>query len=311
MKKKFADLFKKYKENTLSRREYDEFLEILGQGGLSDLDRLLDKTWKELAATSDRQSGSSRIKANPAWKYAAAASILGVLAVAAWLIMPFWTEPSDLLTYSAPFGEVREVSLPDGSLVSLNANSEISWHKDWKSSGQRTVLLKGEAFFDIESLPDQMPFVVETGEVTLKVIGTSFNVNHRTETVEIYLDEGLLNVHLKGTESDAIEMVPGDRLHVNPAKKEVDLVPNHTLIQAASWKKGVLNFRDQTLAEVLVKLTQIYGKEFVSTDSSLLAKELYVGVPYADWETVRQALELSLNIRFNEKDHYVKLELNP
>ncbi|WP_158858757.1 hypothetical protein [Lunatibacter salilacus] len=65
------------------------------------------------------------------------------------------------------------------------------------------------------------------------------------------------------------------------------------------------------MAEVLVKLTQIYGKEFVSTDSSLLAKELYLGVPYSDWETVRQALELSLNIQFNEKEHYVELQLNP
>jgi transmembrane sensor len=307
LKKKFAELFKKYKENNLSREEYKAFIKNLEDGNQSDLDKLLDSTWRDTPVISKGMPKTLSIILNGNLKYAAA--IVGILILATWLIIPLDEERSEFITFSAPLGKIIEVALPDGSLVSLNANSEILWKKDWKRTGQRTVSLKGEAFFDIKTLSEKMPFLVETGDVTLRVVGTSFNVNNRTETVEIYLDEGLLNVYLPGLEVGTIEMVPGDRLQVNPAKQVVNLAPNHTLIQAASWKKGVLNFRDLTLSEVLLKLTQIYGKEFVSPDSSLLAKELYVGVPYSDWETVRQALELSLNIRFKEKGHLVELEL--
>jgi len=310
VKKRFADLFKKFKDNSLSRPEYDEFMELLGREDLSELDNLLIETWQELDTESMPVRQSKQIRPY-IWKAAAAAVLLIVGSLAVWDLLPFHANDDEYITYHASFGEVREISLPDGSVISLNANSEISWYSDWKSLKQRTVLLKGEAFFDIQSLPGRIPFIVKTGDVTLEVVGTSFNVNHRTETVDIYLDEGSLNVHFDGGETNTIALVPGDLLQVNPEKKEVDLAPNHTLIQAAAWKKGVLNFRDLTLAEVLVKLTHIYGKQFISADSSLLQKELYLGVPYSDWETVRQALELSLDIRFVEKESYVELEFNP
>lgn len=310
MKKRLAELFKKFKDNTLTRLEYDEFIHLLGDEDLSELEGLLDATWHELDTESKPKQADRKVAPNMR-RYAAVAVFLLATSLAIWSILPYRASDDEYVTYRASFGEVREISLPDGSVVSLNANSEISWHKGWKSQKQRTVSLKGEAFFDIQGLPDSIPFIVKTGDVTLEVVGTSFNVNHRTETVDIYLDKGLLNVHLQGKKTDAIAMVPGDRLQVNPEKEKVDLASNHTLIQAAAWKKGVLNFRDLTLAEVLVKLTQIYGKQFVSDDSSLLQKELYLGVPYSDWETVRQALELSLDVRFIEKDQYVELEFNP
>ena len=53
-------------------------------------------------------------------------------------------------------------------------------------------------------------------------------------------------------------------------------------------------------SDVLVELNNTYGRNFECSDTSLLSKPMFVGVPYADWEAVRQALELSLNIKFTE-----------
>jgi len=70
------------------------------------------------------------------------------------------------------------------------------------------------------------------------------------------------------------------------------------MITAASWKKNILNFKNMKFGEVLNLLRDIYGQSFECSDPNLLSTPMYLGVPYSDWDAVRQALELSLNIEF-------------
>jgi ferric-dicitrate binding protein FerR (iron transport regulator) len=82
-------------------------------------------------------------------------------------------------------------TLPDGSLITLNKRSDISYPANFKK--QRTVRLQGEAFFKIA--PDkEKPFKVYTDNVTITVLGTSFNVRNKENTTEIIVESGLIRV---------------------------------------------------------------------------------------------------------------------
>jgi len=311
VKNKFEELFKKYVDGSLSREEYEKFLGLLdSDDSLAALDKELDKLWEH----DNNQESEVAVPISTAKKSArqfvfwgVAATILIVLGFTSLGIF-LQNSSSGFEEYHTEFGEVKELTLPDGSEIKLNANSSITWDKAWEAKGKRQIVLTGEAFFDIQSLPGKIPFVVETGEVSLEVIGTSFNVDNRSEKVAIYLDEGRLNVHLKDSEIDVIKMMPGDKVQVDSETNKIVKETNTSLINSASWKNGILNFKDMKLSDVLIKLTDIYGKTFVCENQALLDIDLYLGVPFANWDTVKQVLSLSLDIEFIEKEDTVEIK---
>lgn len=311
MKNKFLELFNKYVEGTLSRKEYDDFLDLLeNKNNLADLDKQLDSMWEHDIVRDRKSKPLSSGTRKPTRHFffgGIAASVLIALAFAAGYFF-LGNNFSRFEMYQTDFGEVKELILPDGSEVKLNANSTISWDKAWEKIGKRQVVLTGEAFFDIQTLPGKVPFVVEIGNLSLEVIGTSFNVDNRSKKIAIYLDEGRLNVHLQNTEIEVIKMIPGDKVLVDSETNEVAKETNRSLSNSASWKNGILNFKDMKLAEVLTKLTDIYGKTFVCSNKALLDKDIYLGVPFASWDIVKQALALSLDIEFIEINNLVEIK---
>ncbi|OQP60764.1 hypothetical protein A4R26_19340 [Niastella populi] len=87
---------------------------------------------------------------------------------------------------------VKADSLPDGSVVTLNKYSQVSFPEKF-SSGKRVLQLNGEAFFKV--VPNkQKPFEVHTGNVTITVVGTSFNVRSRGDTTEVIVETGIVKV---------------------------------------------------------------------------------------------------------------------
>ncbi|MBK8500864.1 MAG: FecR domain-containing protein [Saprospiraceae bacterium] len=298
----------KYSRGTLNKSEYEEFIALLGKSGnLPELDKVLDSHWdassdKHLVKT-DRKHKKPGIKAKRSivFRWSIASSILLVAATCVWYfsqptVLPSFTE------YSTDYSGIKEVSLPDGSVVTLNANSNLIWSNDWEQNGQRVVQLHGEAFFDILHLNDDIAFIVSTDDVLVKVLGTSFNVDSRGIVTEVFLEEGKVELQLKNEQVETITMAPGERVKYNGQSKEVEKLANESMISSAAWKKGVLNFKNMLFSEVLIELNNIYGKNFECSDTSLLSKPMFVGVPYADWEAVQQALELSLNIKFTESE---------
>jgi len=207
------------------------------------------------------------------------------------------------IVYSTGYGERFEIELNDGSLITLNANSEIRWSEDWEKQRNRKVILVGEAFFEVEK-QDGIPFTVHTNDVAVEVLGTSFNIDSRKDQTDVYLEEGKINLKLLsvGDKENEIEreiiMKPGDQIKYSAREGKVEKTEEQNIISAASWKNNVLNFKNMKFSEVLEMLREIYGQSFECTDGKLLNTPMYIGVPYSDWEAVRQALELSLNIEF-------------
>ena len=309
--KRFSFLLEKYRNDSLTKAEYEEFLKRLNAPDAQDeLDEMLTGYWNlsgDGPLAVDEQEPSPN---KPTFfsgrrnlmKWSIAASLLVMLtATLLYVVRP----SGEYVTYKTDFGEIKEVNLPDGSVVTLNANSEFSWNCDWEDEEARQVTLKGEAFFDIKHVRG-MTFTVQTGDVSVEVVGTSFNVDSRNQKTAVYLDEGKVKLHVDRERSDAIVMKPGEKVDYNAANGKLVKTADESMSSAASWKDGVLNFKDLEFRDVLEKLTAIYGKKFTCADDDILSRHMYLGVPYKDWNQVKEALELSMDIKISEhEDTYV------
>jgi transmembrane sensor len=159
-----------------------------------------------------------------------------------------------------------EVSLPDGSKVYMNRNSEFSYRKNFGKQG-RDVKLTGEAFFEIS--PDATkPFIIDAGKAKVRVVGTSFNVitNNRESAVEVYVKTGIVQVS-DNTGTQSIQLDPGfvGSVTSKTSAKTVNSNPNYL-----SWKTGLLVYNGQKLDVVFNDLKRVYNMDIVADASGIL-----------------------------------------
>ncbi|MGB8193085.1 MAG: FecR domain-containing protein, partial [Chitinophagaceae bacterium] len=101
-------------------------------------------------------------------------------------------------------------TLSDGSVVTLNKKTSLSYPNKFKGD-KRSVALQGEAFFKVT--PDsKKPFIIQSNDVTIKVIGTSFNVRNDNNATEVIVETGIVEVSHRNS---SIELRPGEKLVVH------------------------------------------------------------------------------------------------
>ena len=160
---------------------------------------------------------------------------------------------------------VLRISLPDGSSVTLNANTKIEYPECFAGK-VRKIKLSGEAFFDVTK--DSLhPFRIETPNASVEVLGTSFNVSAypNTDNVEVNVEAGKvrLSQHNEGSKDLKFVVLPaGNRGWLRISKQEIGraelLEPNY-----ASWITKAVNFQRTPLAEVLAVLENTYHVRFI------------------------------------------------
>ncbi|SDE48847.1 FecR family protein [Dyadobacter soli] len=134
-----------------------------------------------------------------------------------WLSYIFATRSSsdEMLTISSGMQTLTD-TLPDGSVVTLNRKSSISFPQDFKGK-TRDVRLIGEAFFDVK--PDKSkPFLISVNDVTVKVVGTSFNVKDNAEKTEVIVETGIVEV---ATDTQKVRITPREEATVLKASSKM------------------------------------------------------------------------------------------
>lgn len=197
------------------------------------------------------------------WIYAAAAIILGVLLLGglAWKARKGNLSFGNLAEVSTSSGEKKEVILPDGSKVWLNADSKISFQEKFDKK-YRKVKLIGEAYFDVTKNPE-WPFFVETSQLSIRVLGTKFNVKAYKEDkiIETTLESGLISLQGYGG-----FFKKDNTLLVKPQQKATLSINDHHLSlenvdsrRYTSWKEGKLVFDNEEIHQAIKKLERWYG----------------------------------------------------
>ena len=161
-----------------------------------------------------------------------------------------------------PRGGEFSLTLADGTCVWLNAETELLYPVRFNGK-QRVVQLKGEAYFKVAKNQD-MPFLVQVGDVTVKVYGTEFNMN-TYDGVETVLVTGTVSMNQGGRE---VMLKPNQKGVFDPSKGEI-LVENVNVLPYVAWKNGDFIFQNESLGSIMDKLSRWYGLEVFYQNSEL------------------------------------------
>lgn len=142
---------------------------------------------------ADRIADGQRPQARaiPWRKVLQVAAAVVVLIASGWLLFSGLSTAHRTRTLSSG-DQIRPLTLPDGSRVTLNAHSTLSYKADFGTKTRR-VQLSGEGFFDVAPVEDQ-PFVAEAGRLTVTVLGTRFNINGKSNSPEVVVETGKVEV---------------------------------------------------------------------------------------------------------------------
>lgn len=262
---------------------------------------------------------------------------VAILLVAAGLLFykfqPVKEEPDSLVAkneVSTKYGSKSSLALPDGTKVWLNAGSKLTYDKSYGGS-MREVSLSGEAFFDVVK-DSQKPFIIHTGKMDIRVLGTVFNVKcypdeHRTETsllrgsIEVTLKDRKDKINLKSNEKLIITDSEYDKKTtalktVDPAAVKIQepmIILSHLTrepvnndIVETSWVDNKLVFNSETFEDIAVKMERWYGVT-IDLNSEKIKKKRFTGT--FENETISQALTaMQFTVPFSftiNKDHVI------
>lgn len=256
---------------------------------------LLEKEWEKIAGklqvqqdleyTVNPESGTKGIIFS-AGRLLAAASVVAVILFAMWMMwfrqgekvpLAVLNQTKDSVTLALN-GERKSILLPDSTTVHLNSGSRLVYNKDF-GNGNREVWLDGEAFFEVTKDATH-PFLVNTKRMTVKVLGTVFNVKayNTKEDIETTVVEGKVEVSLRENEEKKVILLPNEKIALRnnkileagaavpaataPLNYKVQTVKldkeKNDMPEEAVWIKEKVVFTDEPFEMVALKMERWY-----------------------------------------------------
>lgn len=201
----------------------------------------------------------------------------------------------DRAQFSTAIGETRELTLADGSQVTLDSDSALSSHF---SADRRDIkLLRGRAYFQVRADASR-PFIVEAGSSQVRVTGTAFSVYHDEQRLDVSVEHGSVQVSDPQLPTQA-PLAPGDHLRL---LADGVMQRNHlSTKQMAAWRKGLLIANDTPLPELLETLNRHQHGLILLRDDAL-ARQTVTGV--FDLRDPHQALQALVAPLGGQIQHY-------
>jgi transmembrane sensor len=178
-----------------------------------------------------------------------------------------------------PYGKKSQLTLADGTRVWLNAGSKMAFPSKFKGK-KREVFIEGEAYFEVAHNND-VPFYANAGEISIKVLGTKFNLSaYKTEKlVETILIEGQVAVSERivfGLKANETILSPNQKATYNKELKTISVKYEPDVEMAIAWTDGWFKFSKQSLSDVLKKLERYYNIRF-EFDKGFSTSDLITG----------------------------------
>jgi transmembrane sensor len=186
-------------------------------------------------------------------------------------------------------GSKSNILLPDGSSVWLNAGSRLTYDSLY-GTNLREVTLSGEAYFDVAKNPKK-PFIIHTGKINIRVLGTIFNVKSYPEdrTIETSLIKGSIEVSFPSQPTKKIILKPNQKLIIDKTESNANENTNHgapdltplisiqhlnrigsdSSITETGWMENRLYFDDMSFHDLLENMERKYAVSFKMADAAL------------------------------------------
>lgn len=215
-------------------------------------------------------------------------------------------EGSTLNQVSTQPGSKTKVALPDGTLVWLNANSQLTYENKTFGMEERAVTLTGEAFFDVTK-NEKVPFIIHTRDMTIRVLGTAFTVRAypKDRTAETALIRGLVEITTRRDPERKIVLKPNEKIVIpveplpdgtNPALTQTHTPASpYNIVRLGKdsadetvWIRNKLEFDNLPMEELAPKLERWYNIQIHFGDERIRRRH-FSGV--IEKETLTQTLE--------------------
>jgi ferric-dicitrate binding protein FerR (iron transport regulator) len=215
------------------------------------------KAWKSLATSRGIR------RTIPFRRYMPAAASIFLLLVGITSLY-FWNKNRpEWILVSTVHEQLKDVYLPDSTLVHLAGNTELKYDIKIYGKGRRDVKMKGKALFDVRR-DESRPFSVCTGPAEVEVLGTTFQVNECSSSVTVQVVEGKVRfASSEKNDKEEVILTAGMSAQYVVEMKEMNVqVEENT--NFLFWKTGLLSFRNTPLEEVIDDLTNHYNVKIKS-----------------------------------------------
>ena len=199
------------------------------------------------------------------------------------------------------------VTLPDGTIVHLNAKSSLTYSQDF-GRNDRKVALSGEGFFEVKK-DTEKKFTVGTGYMDIAVLGTKFNVYayETKDIVEMSLVEGSVDVTTSRPPYQSIRVKPNEKVVYN--KRTGNLLHERTSNKMeTAWMNKELVFRSERLEDVFRCLSRKFAVTF-SVDDETLLNDVYTGTfDDENVESIMRVLKFHYNFKYTNEDGVISIQ---
>ncbi|AEV98597.1 anti-FecI sigma factor, FecR [Niastella koreensis GR20-10] len=257
-------------------------------------------------AVSNSRSKMVTIKRAITWMAAAAVVlIIGSVALFKYL-------GANEAVIKTAYGQKRAITLPDGSQVVLNANSQLKYKPRPRRHAPREVWINGEAWFNVVHLnktgtPVQAAerFIVHLPTMNVEVLGTTFTINTRRNREQVVLQTGSVKVNVP-SKSSPVFLKPGDLVNYNKDSKVLSKATTNPA-DCALWKENRLKFDNTPLREVIQLIEDDYGYKVAITDSTILERTLGGTLSSESEQILFRALENMLDVKITVNNKTVTI----
>ncbi|MDD3687392.1 MAG: FecR family protein [Bacteroidales bacterium] len=239
--------------------------------------------------------------------YIAAAVIIALISIPM-IILNLKTGIDSKMLIFASTDSISQISMSDGSKLTLNENSSIEYPKDFEKN--RTIKLKGEAYFEVAHVSNENQFKVLAGEVEVIVVGTKFNIKayEDADLIEVSVTEGIVKVKISES-NKATELHANERAVFN--KMTGDIVKDIVLAEnEIYWKTNTIIFDNAGPAEIAAILSKIYDVDVEINLSNPDNYRITTEFTGNSLDEVIKILELTLDLKIRKESQRLIIEEN-
>lgn len=232
-----------------------------------------------LTSTGQRYNSTESHKNRPIWSIMKIASIILLVILSSYLSA--WWANSNNKSYEAamqritvPAGQRVNVTLPDGTDIWLNAKSTLTYPVNFMKD-KREVTLDGEGYFDVTK-KEGCPFIVHTSCMDIAVLGTKFNVEAYSSTgeFEASLLQGLINIHLPGSNEPLLKLQPQYKAVLKDGKLYSEHIENYNVFR---WKEGLYCFKDKSFRSLMDDLEKYFDVNIEISEDCKVSNSVLTG----------------------------------
>lgn len=237
------------------------------------------------------------------------AAAIAILAVGSWA---FWlttlNKTLDAGQFATNAGQIEQITMKDGSVITLNANSSVEFKVTEKS---REIKLQGMAHFEVAKNPNA-PFVIESNNNKVTVLGTGFDVQSYTgKPLQVTVNHGKVKVEKLSNSSTMLESViltKGMRVRenlnqANAANKrsQIFAVDSNVNLDAVKWESGNLIFTNAPIDDLVNAIETRYGKKLQTSNQNSDLQFTGIFKNTDEFSTVIKTIEIALGLQFEVK----------